>query len=151
MLLTELNMLILQFVVLIFLFTIFTVLHIYKMFFFKHYNLLTKSQKTLDYLLWITLDTEYEIRGGNLRMATTFWRENGRKGEEVSSEQCQKLRRFSIRCSLFFCLYRLHTFFSPQISSPYEGNVKEQMLFMYGEKPNIRLTLRMAALFILSR
>ena len=39
MLLTELNMLILQFVVLIFLFTIFTVLHIYKMFFFKHYNL----------------------------------------------------------------------------------------------------------------
>ena len=33
MLLTELNMLILQFVVLIFLFTIFTVLHIYKMFF----------------------------------------------------------------------------------------------------------------------
>ena len=34
MLLTKLNMLILQFVVLIFLFTIFTVLHIYKMFFF---------------------------------------------------------------------------------------------------------------------
>ena len=53
MLLTKLNMLILQFVVLIFLFTIFTVLHIYKMFFFKHYNLLTKSQKTLDYLLWM--------------------------------------------------------------------------------------------------
>ena len=66
MLLTELNMLILQFVVLIFLFTIFTVLHIYKMFFFKHYNLLTKSQKTLDYLLWITLDhsgsSGYRIR-----------------------------------------------------------------------------------------
>ena len=50
-----------------------------------------------------------------------------------------------------FCLYRLHNFFSPQISSSYEGNVKEQMLFMYGEKPNIRLTLKMAALFILSR
>ena len=63
MLLTKLNMLILQFVVLIFLFTIFTVLHIYKMFFFKHYNLLTKSQKTLDYLLWITLDhSGYRIR-----------------------------------------------------------------------------------------
>ena len=113
MLLTELNMLILQFVVLIFLFTIFTVLHIYKMFFFKHYNLQTKSRKTLDYLLWITLDTEYEIRGGNLRMATTFWRENGRKGEEVSSEQCQKLRRFSIRCSLFLSLSASYFLFTP--------------------------------------
>ena len=83
-------------------------------------------------------------------MATTFWRENGRKGEEVSSEECQKLRRFSVRCSFVLSL-RLHTFFSPQISSSYEGNVKEQMLFMYGEKPNIRLTFGMAALFILSR
>ena len=46
MLLTELNMLILQFVVLIFLFTIFTVLHIYKMFFFLNtiiYNIYTVS------------------------------------------------------------------------------------------------------------
>ena len=45
MLLTELNMLILQFVVLIFLFTIFTVLHIYKMFFLNTiiYNIYTVS------------------------------------------------------------------------------------------------------------
>ena len=42
MLLTELNMLILQFVVLIFLFTIITVLHIYKMFFLNTiYNIYT--------------------------------------------------------------------------------------------------------------
>ena len=56
---------------------------------------------------------EYEIRGGNLRIATIFWRENGRKGEEVSSEECQKLRRFSIRCSLFLSLSASYFLFTP--------------------------------------
>ena len=46
-------------------------------------------------------------------MATTFWRENGRKGEEVSSEECQKLRRFSIPCSLFLSLSASYFLFTP--------------------------------------